>query len=44
MEHGHSREQATDTLGVILLKEMHEMLTENERFDSEQYAERLRNR
>lgn len=43
MEHGHSREQAIDTVGTILLEEMHEMLTENERFDSERYAERLRN-
>lgn len=43
MEHDHSREQAIDTVGVILLKEMQEMLTKTGLFDRERYAERLRN-
>ena len=41
MEHDHSREQAIDTVGVILLKEM---LTKTGLFERERYAERLRNR
>lgn len=41
MEQGHSREKAIDTVGAILLEEMHEMMTENETFDRERYVSRL---
>lgn len=41
MEQGHSREKAIDTVGAILLEEMHEMLTENQMFDRERYVARL---
>jgi uncharacterized lipoprotein len=42
MEQGHSREEAIDTIGAVLLEEMQEMLTATEPFDRERYAERLR--
>jgi hypothetical protein len=42
MEHGHSREKAVDTVGAVLLEEIHDMLTETEPFDRERYVERLR--
>jgi stage III sporulation protein SpoIIIAA len=41
MEQGHSREKAIDTVGAILLEEIHEMLTESEMFDRERYVDRL---
>lgn len=41
MEQGHSREKAIDTVGAILLEEIHEMMTENEMFDRERYIDRL---
>ncbi|SFL46639.1 hypothetical protein SAMN04487950_3897 [Halogranum rubrum] len=41
MEQGHSREKAIDTVGAILLEEIHEMMTKNEMFDRERYVERL---
>lgn len=41
MEQGHSREKAIDTVGAVLLEEIHEMLTETEPFDRERYVERL---
>lgn len=41
MEQGHSREKAIDTVGAILLEEIHEMMTESERFDRERYVDRL---
>lgn len=41
MEQGHSRETAIDTVGAILLEEIHEMMTENEMFDRERYVDRL---
>ena len=41
MEQGHSREKAIDTVGAILLEEIHEMMTENEMFDRERYVDRL---
>jgi len=42
IEEGHSREKAIDTVGAVLLEEMHEMMTETEPFDRERYVERLR--
>jgi hypothetical protein len=42
IDQGHSREKAIDTVGTILLEEMHEMMTETEPFDRERYVERLR--
>jgi hypothetical protein len=42
MERGHSREEAIDTIGAVLLEEMQEMMTATEPFDQERYAERLR--
>jgi hypothetical protein len=42
MEQGHSREKAVDTIGAVLLEEIHEMLTAEEMFDRERYTERLR--
>lgn len=42
MEQGHSREEAIDTIGAVLLEEMQEMMTATEPFDRERYAERLR--
>jgi hypothetical protein len=41
MEQGHSKEKAIDTVGSVLLEEIHEMLTEAEPFDRERYVERL---
>lgn len=41
MEQGHSRQKAIDTVGAILLEEIHEMMTENEMFDRERYIDRL---
>ncbi len=41
MEQGHSRETAIDSVGAILLEEIHEMMTENEMFDRERYVDRL---
>lgn len=41
MEQGHSKEKAIDTVGSVLLEEIHEMLTETEPFDRERYVERL---
>lgn len=41
MEQGHSREKAIDTVGAILLEEIHEMMTETEPFDRERYVARL---
>jgi len=41
MEQGHSREKAIDTVGALLLEEVHEMMTENEMFDRERYVDRL---
>ena len=41
MEHGHSREKAIDTVGAVLLEEIHEMMTEEETFDRERYVNRL---
>ena len=41
MEQGHSREKAIDTVGALLLEEIHEMMTENEMFDRERYVDRL---
>ena len=41
MEQGHTREKAIDTVGAILVEEIHEMLTENEMFDRERYVGRL---
>ena len=41
MDRGHTREQAIDTIGAVLLEEMHEMMTETEPFDRERYVERL---
>jgi hypothetical protein len=41
MEQGHSKEKAIDTVGAVLLEEIHEMLTETEPFDRERYVERL---
>lgn len=42
MEQSHSREKAVDTIGAVLLEEIHEMLTAEEMFDRERYTERLR--
>lgn len=42
MERGHTREEAIDTIGAILLEEIHEMMTEEEPFDRARYVERLR--
>lgn len=41
LDQGHSREKAIDTVGAILLQEIHEMMSENEMFDRERYVERL---
>lgn len=41
IEQGHSREKAIDTVGAILLEEIHEMMTEDEMFDRERYVARL---
>ena len=41
MKLGHSREKAIDTVGAILLEEIHEMMTGNEMFDRERYVARL---
>jgi hypothetical protein len=41
MDRGHTRAQAIDTIGAVLLEEMHEMMTETEPFDRERYVERL---
>ncbi|MEF8902933.1 MAG: hypothetical protein V5A29_03215 [Haloarculaceae archaeon] len=41
MDRGHTREQAIDTTGTVLLEEMHEMMAETELFDRERYVERL---
>jgi hypothetical protein len=41
MDRGHTREQAIDTIGAVLLEEMYEMMTETEPFDRERYVERL---
>ncbi|MFC7074694.1 hypothetical protein ACFQJ7_08500 [Halovenus rubra] len=41
IDQGHSREKAIDTVGAILLEEMHEMMTETEPFDRERYVDRL---
>jgi len=41
MDRGHTREQAIDTIGAVLLEEMHEMMAETEPFDRERYVERL---
>lgn len=42
MERGNDRENAIDTIGAVLLEEMHNMMTEKEPFDRERYVERLR--
>lgn len=42
MERGHSKEEAIDMIGAVLLKEMQEMMTTTEPFDRERYTERLR--
>lgn len=42
MDEGHSRETAIDTIGAVLLEEMHEMMTDHEPFDRDRYVERLR--
>jgi hypothetical protein len=42
-EQGHSREQAIDAVGAVLLEEMQEMMTETESFDRTRYLTRLRN-
>ena len=41
MEQGHSREKAIDTVGAILLEEIHKMLTESEMFNRPRYVDRL---
>jgi hypothetical protein len=41
-DQGHSREKAIDTVGAILLEEMHEMMTETQPFGRERYVRRLR--
>ena len=41
IEQGQSREKAIDTMGAILLEEIHEMMTGNEMFDRERYIDRL---
>lgn len=41
MEQGHSREKAIDTVGAILLEEIHEMMSEKEMFNRERYVDRL---
>lgn len=43
IEQGHSREQAIDAVGAVLLEEMQEMMTETESFDRTRYLTRLRN-
>lgn len=43
IEQGHSREQAIDAVGSVLLEEMQEMMTETESFDRTRYLTRLRN-
>jgi len=43
MEQGHSREQAIDAVGAVLLEEMQEMMAETESFDRARYLTRLRN-
>lgn len=43
IEQGHSREQAIDAVGSVLLEEMQEMMTESESFDRTRYLTRLRN-
>jgi len=42
VERGHSREQAIDAVGAVLLEEMQEMMTETESFDRTRYRSRLR--
>lgn len=42
MEQGHSGDKAIDTIGAVLLEEIHEMLTAEEMFDQDRYTERLR--
>jgi hypothetical protein len=42
VERGHTREEAIDMIGVVLLEEIQEMMTATEPFDGERYAERLR--
>ena len=41
LEQGHSREKAIDTVGAILLEEIHEMTSEKEMFNRERYVDRL---
>lgn len=41
MERGHTRAEAIDTIGAILLDEMREMMSEQEPFDRARYVERL---
>lgn len=42
MDQGDSREKAIDTVGAVLLEEMHEMMSETKPFDRERYVKRLR--
>lgn len=42
MERGHTREEAIDAIGTVLLEEIYEMMSETEPFDRERYVERLR--
>ena len=41
-DQGHSRENAIEMVGTVLLEEMQEMMTEAEPFDRDRYVERLR--
>jgi len=42
MAQGHTREKAIDTIGAVMLEEIHGMMTAQEPFDRERYVDRLR--